>query len=195
MKANQSDIRPDVPLPIPSGLICFWKKTRATIPSGWGLCDGLWYDPRDMTPGQVGQAATDANHTVHTDNLLNKFIAGAGDLYAQGATGGSATHILSEAELAAHDHEATGLTASITPGGTHLHSTNIYPPGVDPPGVGADGYTAGDGNRDSTTTIKTPVTGSHDHPITMQGYTAQTGDGHEHNNMPPYCAEYPIEKL
>lgn len=77
VKVNRSDIIPDVPLPMPPGIICFWKKTRETIPSSWALCDGLWYDPLDMTPGQVGQVATDANHPVRTESLLDKFIPGA----------------------------------------------------------------------------------------------------------------------
>jgi len=51
---------------MPQGLVSFWPYARETIPAGYGLCDGLWYDPNNDTVGQVGQASEDENHTVQT---------------------------------------------------------------------------------------------------------------------------------
>lgn len=70
---------------VPSGAIMMWSGTVATIPTGWLLCDG-----QNNTP-----------------DLRNKFIIGAGDTYAFGATGGSA-----DAVVVGHDHNVTASSTS-----------------------------------------------------------------------------------
>jgi len=60
------------PYIIPSGGIILWSGSVANIPSGWALCDG----------------------TNGTPNLEDKFVVGAGNTYAVGATGGSANAIV-----------------------------------------------------------------------------------------------------
>jgi hypothetical protein len=92
---------------VPTGVGMFWPSSRATVPATYGLCDGLWYDPNDTTEGQIGQAATDATHTVQTVNLLNRFLVGAGDVYTVGATGG-------QLNMPAHTHTGPSHTHSIT---------------------------------------------------------------------------------
>lgn len=73
-----------------SGMIMLWSGSSASIPSGWVLCDG-----NNSTP-----------------NLTNRFVVGAGNSYAVGATGGSA-----DAVIVSHTH-----TASVTdPGHTHTY--------------------------------------------------------------------------
>lgn len=52
------------------GLICLWSGAIADIPAGWHICDGT-----DGTP-----------------DLRNRFIVGAGDIYAPDDAGGSDTH-------------------------------------------------------------------------------------------------------
>jgi microcystin-dependent protein len=182
VSVKQSDIVLNVPLPVPPGIICFWKKTRATIPSGWGLCDGLWYDPRDLTPGQVGQAGTDATHTVQTDNLLNKLIACAGDIYAQGDTGGAATVTLAAAEMPSHVHA----------GPVHLHPAGTLTIPEYDNWTGTGGYGAIGGN-DTSVNRNISVAGNTGNNAAAD--TGAAGSGNAHNNMPPYRAEYPIEKL
>ncbi len=78
---------------IPSGVICMWSGTLATISSGWLLCDG----------------------TSGTPNLLAHFIKGvATNVTDPGATGGAATHTptgtvsqptFSGSALSTHQHE------------------------------------------------------------------------------------------
>lgn len=186
MGVRQSDIEPNVPLPMPPGLICFWKKTRATIPSGWGLCDGLWYDPLDMTPGQVGQAATDAEHTVQTDDLIDKFIAGAGNLYAQGATGGAAAVTLTAAEMPVHKHDVSATTGA---NGAHTHNVDAYTTGT---GI-AKPLKTGDAGTSGASANAARSAGDHTHAVTVT--ESNKGSGDAHANLPPYRAEYPIEKL
>lgn len=68
---------------VDSGVIALWHGTIANIPTGWLICDG-----NNSTP-----------------NLLTKFVQGVATAATDpGATGGEATHTLSEAELAAHTH-------------------------------------------------------------------------------------------
>lgn len=55
---------------MPSGMICMWSGSAASIPAGWYLCDG-----NNSTP-----------------NLTNRFIVAATGTYAPGATGGATTH-------------------------------------------------------------------------------------------------------
>lgn len=97
---------------VPIGGIVLWSGSVASIPTNWALCNGATVN------GQV------------TPNLQDKFIVGAGNSYAVGATGGSQTptgtgatdtfaahshtggtgsHTLTLAEIPAHDH---GLATS-----------------------------------------------------------------------------------
>jgi microcystin-dependent protein len=69
---------------IPRGSIILWSGSASNIPGGWALCDG--------------------NTTNGTPNLLDRFVLGAGNNYAAGATGGEATHTLTIAEMPSHTH-------------------------------------------------------------------------------------------
>lgn len=55
---------------LPAGIIVNWSGSIASIPSGWALCNG-------------GSG---------TPNLTDKFVIGAGNSYAVGASGGATTH-------------------------------------------------------------------------------------------------------
>ena len=55
---------------LPAGIILLWHGSIVNIPTGYVLCDG-----NNGTP-----------------NLQDKFILGAGNVYAPGATGGSEFH-------------------------------------------------------------------------------------------------------
>ncbi|HOF88945.1 MAG TPA: hypothetical protein PLZ36_12720, partial [Armatimonadota bacterium] len=67
---------------VPVGGIIAWSGSIASIPENWALCDG----------------------TGGTPDLRDRFVVGAGNGYAVGATGGAATHTLSVAEMPAHTH-------------------------------------------------------------------------------------------
>lgn len=55
---------------LPTGIITLWYGSIINIPAGWLLCDG-----NNGTP-----------------DLRNKFVVGAGNTYAVGATGGNLVH-------------------------------------------------------------------------------------------------------
>ena len=75
---------------VPSGGIIMWSGSQASIPSGWVLCDG-----NNSTP-----------------DLRNRFVVGAGGLYAVGAAGGS-----KDAIVVSHSHSASTGAA-----GEHNHA-------------------------------------------------------------------------
>lgn len=92
---------------LPVGSIVIWSGSIASIPAGWALCDG----------------------SSGTPNLQDKFVIGAGNSYAVGATGGVAT-----VDDVHTGHAASGSVAEVgyagaNPGGspilahmTHSHS-------------------------------------------------------------------------
>lgn len=95
---------------IPSGAILIWSGSAASIPSGWVICDGL-----NSTP-----------------DLRDRFVVGAGNTYAVGATGGqnaitdipAHTHgvgTLSNASDGAHTHNGTTSNT-----GAHQHNSDPY---------------------------------------------------------------------
>jgi len=70
-----------------------WSGDITNVPDGWTLCDGT-----DGTP-----------------DLRNRFIAGAGDEYTVGQTGGEKEHQLTESEMASHDHQYRKASATVSP--------------------------------------------------------------------------------
>ena len=74
----------------PVGIITMWSGAISNIPTGWALCDG-----NNGTP-----------------NLTDRFIVGAGNDYTVGATGGEATHTLTENEMPKHRHSFAAALAT-----------------------------------------------------------------------------------
>lgn len=103
------------------------------------------------------------------EQLKNRFLIGCGDSYSAGATGGSATHTLSVAEMPTH--------------GNHLYGSGDWI------GQGASGgkYLNTDANMSSygSSGRGWNLSSNEAYPA---GYT--TGGGQAHNNMPPYLAVY-----
>lgn len=69
---------------LPSGAVIAWHGNANSVPSGWTLCDG----------------------TNGTPDLRDKFVLGAGNSYAVGATGGEAEVTLTTSQMPAHTHSA-----------------------------------------------------------------------------------------
>lgn len=141
----------------------------------------------------VGSIYTSVNSTSPAtlfggtwEQIKDKFILCCGDNYANGATGGEATHTLTTSEMPSHGH-STG-SYSIASNGAHGH--NLY--GACPSfgnasavasanwwAVSLGGWTKGDAIVSG---------GSHSH--SLSGTSGSVGDGGAHNNMPPYLACY-----
>ena len=65
---------------VPTGGVIMWSGSIASIPSGWGLCNGWTY------------SKLDGSGNIVSPNLGDRFIVGAGYSYAVGATGGAMSH-------------------------------------------------------------------------------------------------------
>ena len=160
--------------------------TGATTVSGTLTATGTTAMPSGMTVGgktllnliyPVGSIYMSVSSTSPAtflggtwERIQDKFLLSAGATYAAGATGGSATHKLSVAELPEHNHYVidTGNTAHVYSSSKSLASSG---------GSWAARLTANYGNVD---------TGTETYKLT----TSAKGDGGSHNNMPPYLAVY-----
>jgi hypothetical protein len=127
-----------------AGMIIIWSGSLGSIPAGWVLCDG-------------NNSAPD---------LRDRFIIGAGNTYAVGATGGSA-----DAIVVSHTH-----TATVTDPG-HIHTLT---------GPIKDGGGTTSGNMRESDAQLVPQTNSAVTGISVTNATAGTsGTG---ANLPPYYA-------
>ena len=108
---------------IPPGGIILWYGASNAIPAGFVLCDG-----NNGTP-----------------DLRDKFVVGAGNNYAVGATGGSAN-----ATLVEHSHNVSGSTSD---NGSHSHGGGTNNTGSHTHRWGTDdtiGAMGGSDNADAT---------------------------------------------
>lgn len=193
---------------IPTGVICMWSGTVATVPSGWGLCNG-------------------ANGTP---NLCDRFIVGAGSTYAPKATGGANTHThtataASVAAATTISSTAAATTISSTAAATTIGATTLtvaqipshshviqYDSGSAASGPFHAKGTYGAARDRTYSTDTTGGSGSHTHTATGTAHThtatgtahthTATGTAHTHtltvadgNNMPLYYALAYIMKL
>lgn len=88
------------------GMIMLWYGSVATIPSGWGLCDG----------------------TLNTPDLRLKFVYGYGPPLSPGDTGGASAHTHDfTGDGHAHDLNAGNDIGGLAPAGDHDHHTSTDP--------------------------------------------------------------------
>lgn len=127
---------------VPSGCILLWSGSTGSIPVGWQLCDGTGGAP----------------------DLRDRFILGAGNTYAVGATGGSADSI-----VVSHTHTITD------PGHSHSATSGNFLITSGSPAFGGGSNVFG--NTASTASASTGITG-----------TNSAGVSGTNANMPPYYA-------
>ena len=150
-------VAPTTSASIPSGLIAIWSGAVGSVPSGWYLCNG-----------QNG-----------TPDLRNSFIIGAGNTYSVGATGGSTTATLTQANLPNVNFSAT---STVTDPGHHHSTTQIV--------SGSDiGYQSADLTFNSSGSTGTSTTG-----ITVATTVSSGGSGTGVPILPPYYALAYIQK-
>jgi len=161
---------------IPQGGIIMWSGLIASIPTGWGLCDG----------------------TNGTPDLRNRFVVGAGDAYDRNDTGGSDSVTLTESEIPAHNH-------SMSAEGGHSHTGSTSTDGNHSHG-GVPSYTLSSGDTEGgsgrvTGNSNTDFAGDHSHSLNIDAVSDHThtinntGGGEAHENRPPYFALAFIMKL
>ena len=152
---------------VPSGVIVMWSGSAAAIPSGWVICDG-------------------ANGTP---DLRDRFIVGAGSSYAVGATGGEASHTLTESEIPSHQHSVNPPSASTSTDGDHRHVMRRS--------TGTGASDAVEVNKSYGTSNQSCGTaGAHSHTVDIPAFdSGAAGGGAAHDNRPPYYALCFIMKM
>ena len=151
------------------GMVMMWAGFIDAIPSGWGLCDGQGGRP----------------------NLIDRFIIGAGGMYAVDDTGGHQTATLGTNHMPAHNHGGGSFSGTTDVQGFHAHgfglefgtTNNSYSGG----GAGAFG---GGHNEYSTY-----GGGEHSHNISGSVNISTEGGGEAFDIRPPYYALAFIIKL
>jgi microcystin-dependent protein len=136
----------------PIGGIIMWSSS--TIPDGWAVCNG----------------------SNGTPDLRDRFVAGAGNSYAVGATGGSNSVTLTTAQLPSHAHSRS---LSVNSSGSHGHSAYTAVARGPYSETFMDGFAWG---PSGTSTSSNSFTHSH----TLTGDTGSSGSGGAHENRPPY---------
>lgn len=197
-------------LQFPLGAIIDYAGT--TAPTGWLLCYGQAVSRTTYAAlfAIIGTTfgAGDASTTFNLPDLRGRVVAGKDNMGGTSAnrltdqsggldgdtlgdTGGSETHVLTSAELAAHTHAISGATES---DGSHYHGVysgdatsgstfglasafNRGLGGGDNLGTGAYRYVTGGGPQ----AIETA--GAHTHDIDLT--SGSTGSGTAHNNVQP----------
>lgn len=98
------------------------------------------------------------------EQIENKFLLASGSTYSSGATGGEATHTLTENEIPSHTHTQIGHSH-------HFSRRNVYVASGN--AAAALGHLSDPSYGDYYTDMQTPTINN-------------TGGGQAHNNMPPY---------
>jgi len=176
---------------IPVGGIILWSGAIVDIPTGWQICDG----------------------TNGTPNLQDRFVVGAGDSYAVGATGGAASNYLSHTHTSgtyatdsdAHTHGPGTLNTDddthnhdvIGTSGTSSASYFLAAPGgnavPDTMHVHGSGSFAAD-NDTHDHDVDSGVTASDSHSHDVTGSSASAGSAAQENRPPYYALAY-IQRL
>lgn len=112
------------------------------------------------------------------ERIQGRFLLAAGNGYSLGATGGEATHILTQNEIPNYTIPQTSLIGTMNGGDTRLGPTNSWVSGIVRDNGGQFGYSTAreGGNWNGYGNITIDATHSH----------SSGGGGQAHNNMPPY---------
>lgn len=124
------------------------------------------------------------------EQLKDRFLLGAGDIYENGATGGSA-------ELQAHFHGIPSLSGTAQSNGDHSHvtsrRTSTYGSGMQ---SNWRCITApASANGDYTQISNTENAGAHTHTVTTNASTTESTGNGTAGNMPPYLAVYMWKRI
>jgi hypothetical protein len=135
---------------VPLGAITLWSGAVASVPAGWALCNGQTINGFGITP-----------------DLRDRFVVGAGNAYAPGATGGS---ISATTTLAGgHTPVVQGHALTATEGPAHQH-------------IGATFTGSSDDNGDPGSFIVTSPSQANGTQTSASFTTTSSGSGAPHSH-------------
>jgi microcystin-dependent protein len=148
-------------------------------PDGWLLCDGsalstTTYEKLFLV---IGYTYGGSGGSFNLPDLTNRTVVMSGGDYALGANGGAKTVTLSEAEMPAHIHTASGTGVSDL---GHSHGEVTALPNLTTIGAGAPQPTAIPGAG-----LTAPASAN---LVVTDPLISSTGGGEAHENMPPFIA-------
>ena len=133
---------------VPIGAIIMWAGSVASIPTGWGLCNGTAY----------------GNGNIQSPDLTGRFVVGAGQTstastfttqYGVGDMGGEEFHQLTIPEMPSHSHNITSIQDG-------TNTNNPYGPNVGAwQGATLLGTTSSGGDPDNKDAKGNPLTLPH----------------------------------
>lgn len=188
--------------PYSRGMIMMWSGNPNSVPYGWALCNGGFYDSTGTSvsgtnPNRIQTPDLRGRFVVSYDNRRNSTPTAAGNKvnnYGRvGNTGGRDTHALSTSEMPRHTHS---LNIRTDPAGRHTHSpswSNGLPQqdtGSQEPDRRGGGRAARDGDATNFT-----LNNAGDHTHLISGNTGNAGTSQTHENRPAYYVLAFIMKL
>ena len=167
----------DVPNVTPIGSVVMWCGTINNYPTGWAVCNGgpevgLSTITYSTLFSIIGYTFGGSGEYFKLPNMVDKFVAGAGNAYSVGATGGENSVVLNDTQIPYHYH-------TITDNG-HFHYAANQTIAINNNGGYGSGSGSGLGGINANQLTDTRTTG-----ITK---TEVFGGGLAHENRPPYFA-------
>lgn len=177
---------------LPIGTILMWYGSLGSLPTGWQNCDG----------------------TNGSPDMRDRFPTGAGGALALGATGGAATasgttgaagghthtaagdaHVLTEAEMPAHNHRLWGDTSAAQTQTEGLGSTSATETVAGRTANVAQSFIENAG-EDGQQLVEDAGSGAaHSHTVTVDAVADHTHTLGSISTLPPYKAVYFIMKV
>lgn len=161
---------------IPAGTVQMWAGASGSVPSGWLLCDGATYT-NAAYPDLAAVLGTTYGGTAGSNfkvpNFTDRSPVGTSGTKARGATGGSATKTLVEANLPPHAHTINHNHGSTSYDGAHRHEIQLD----STEGGGVASVRRGRNDPDLGTFVNPikDVASNHSHAI--PNYTGNSGNG------------------
>ena len=194
-----SEIIAGIPSSVPIGSVLPYSgasisDTNYVIANGQAISRTTYADYFALVSTTYG--AGNGTTTFNVPNLQQRVPVGVGTGYSIGATGGAATHTLTNQQIPSHTHTANPHTHSIFDDG-HIHSMNPYRVW--------DSYISKVGQRNGDELTRHPG-GTNAFPhvdysnaeVVINASTItlnNTGGGEPHNNMQPYIVLNYIVKV